>query len=95
MGGQVGAVFEESAVRLAPVSANLAEHMIREVRAGRLLDSSPGHAPMDHAAVVTALTQLSDLMERRHDIAQLVIDPAIVGQHGITATGAHIELGGD
>jgi hypothetical protein len=95
LGGVIGEALNDTAVRLAPLSAADAGAMLDEMRGRRLLDGENGRPAADRAAVQESLVRLSDLMLQRSDIARIAIEPAFAHASGLSATDARIELTGD
>jgi acetyltransferase len=95
LGGTVGEVLNDRAVRLAPLGPDDALAMLGEIQGARLLDGGGGRPPADRTAIRDALCALSNLFARRSDIVRIAIDPAVASAKGITAAAARIELASD
>jgi acyl-CoA synthetase (NDP forming) len=95
LGGELGEVLDDVALRLAPVSEEEAAAMLLEIRGHRLLDGGRNRPAVDRAAIRDALCALAGLMLSRPDVAWVRLDPAVVNAKGLTATHAHVQLSGD
>jgi acyl-CoA synthetase (NDP forming) len=82
LGGIFVEVFEEVALRVAPITPREAGEMIDELRAASILKGARGHKPSDIAAVSEALLRLSQLMVDFPEIRELDINPLRVFQDG-------------
>jgi acyl-CoA synthetase (NDP forming) len=95
LGGTLGEVLNDRAVRLAPLSPDDALAMLGEIQGARLLDGGAGRPAADRTAICDALCALADLLAKRLDIVRITIDPAVASAKGITAAAARIELARD
>ena len=85
MGGLYVEILRDVAFRLAPISAEDARGMIAETAAGRIMQGVRGAAPGDIAAVVETLQRLGQLVTDFPRIAEMDINPLIVGPAGTGA----------
>jgi hypothetical protein len=92
LGGTVGEVLTDRAVRLAPVSPDDAAAMLGEIKGARLLDGGPSLPATNRDAIRDAICRLSELLAKRPDIARIAIAPAVASASGITAAAARVEL---
>jgi acyl-CoA synthetase (NDP forming) len=94
LGGIFVEVFEEVALRVAPINPREAGEMIDELRGAPILKGARGHKPSDIAAVSDALLRLSQLLVDFPDIQELDINPLRVFQenNGCRALDARIML---
>jgi acyl-CoA synthetase (NDP forming) len=94
-GGVLVELFEDSSLRLPPLSRSDARAMIEETQAARLLEGFRGNPPADVEALVDALVRVSQLaVDLGDQIAALDINPLMVlpeGQ-GVLAVDALAEL---
>ncbi|MBL7064307.1 MAG: acetate--CoA ligase family protein [Anaerolineae bacterium] len=90
MGGLYVEVFEDVALRLAPLTHKDAEEMISEVRGSRLLRGLRGGSPADVEAVVEALLALSRLLVACPEVAEVDINPLLVFDQGVAAVDARV-----
>jgi acyl-CoA synthetase (NDP forming) len=85
-GGILVELYKDVAVRLAPVSEDVARQMIAETRAARLLDGWRGRPAGDMDAVARAVARLSELVvDFQDEIAEVEINPLAVLDHGVAA----------
>ena len=83
LGGIFAEIFEDTALRLAPVTESEAQAMLRELRAFPLLDGARGRAPADLDAAASAVAALSRFAARHAaDIAEIDINPLLVQARG-------------
>jgi acyl-CoA synthetase (NDP forming) len=94
LGGVFVEVFEEVALRVAPINHKEAEEMIDELRGAPILRGARGHKPSDIAAVSDALLRLSQLLIDFPEIRELDINPLRVFQEnkGCRALDARIMI---
>jgi acetate---CoA ligase (ADP-forming) len=85
-GGVLVETLADRAVALPPVDEQTARQMIAELRIARLLAGVRGTPPADLAAVVRAITGLSELaIELGGELEALDVNPLICGPSGATA----------
>lgn len=82
LGGIFTEVFEDVAFRLAPVSPQEAEEMIRETRAYRVLAGARNQSPRDIKALSGVLSRVSNLLWEDRRIKELDINPLMVYEAG-------------
>ena len=83
LGGIFAEVFQDVAVRRAPLSRADAEALVRELRGYPLLAGARGRPRLDIDALIEALLRLSDLaVALGPDLDQLDVNPLIVLEHG-------------
>lgn len=75
LGGIFVEIFEESIVRVAPISHREALEMIESLRGFQILKGARGHKPADVESVVEALLRLSQLLCDFPEIKELDINP--------------------
>jgi acetate---CoA ligase (ADP-forming) len=94
LGGIFVEVFEEVALRVAPITHLEASEMIDELRGAPILKGARGHKPSDIGAVSEALLRLSQLLIDFPDIHELDINPLCVFQenNGCRALDARIMI---
>jgi len=95
MGGVYVEVLRDVAFRLAPLRAAEAREMVAETAAGRLLEGVRGRPPGDIEAVVQALVRVGQLMADLPQVAEVDLNPLIVGGagEGAWAVDARIVMG--
>jgi acyl-CoA synthetase (NDP forming) len=94
----LGGVFTEAlrdvTFRIAPLDEPEAERMLAELRAAELLGPFRGEAAADRDAIVRALAGLSRLAAELPDVAEVDLNPLLVGADGrVTAVDALVVLG--
>ncbi len=82
LGGTFVEVLRDVAFRLAPLSAAQARAMATETAAGKLLKGVRGQPPGDVASVMDTLRRVGQLMADLHQVAEVDLNPLIVGQAG-------------
>lgn len=79
LGGIFLEVFDDVAVRLAPLDSRDAREMLQSLRSFPILSGVRGRGPMDIGSLVGAMVALSDLaLEFEEVIAEIDINPAMV-----------------
>jgi len=79
IGGLYVEILRDVAFRLAPISAEDAREMIAETAAGRIMQGVRGAPPGDIAAVIETLRRVGQLVTDFPRIAEMDINPLIVG----------------
>ena len=92
MGGIYVEVLKDVAFRLAPIAEIDARAMIAETAAGRLLQGVRGEAPGDIDAVVETLRRIGQLVADFPCIAEMDINPLIVGAEGKGAWAVDVRI---
>jgi len=82
LGGIFVEIFEDTAVRVAPISRREAEGMLAGLKGFPVLKGARGHRPADTAAVVEAILRLSQLLTDFPEIRELDINPLKVLHEG-------------
>jgi acetyltransferase len=82
LGGIFVEIFEESQVRVAPISRREAKEMIQGLRGYQILAGARGHKPADIDALVETLLRLSQLLTDFPEIKELDINPLRVFHEG-------------
>jgi acyl-CoA synthetase (NDP forming) len=82
LGGIFVEIFEESQVRVAPISRREAREMIQGLRGYQILAGARGHKPADIDALVETLLRLSQLLTDFPEIKELDINPLRVFHEG-------------
>lgn len=94
LGGIYTEVLRDVTFRIAPLSAAEAERMPDELTAAAMLGRFRGEAAAEREAIVRALTGLARLAGEHPDVAEIDINPLLVGPDGrVTAVDALIVLG--
>ncbi len=92
LGGIFVEVLKDVAFRMAPLSEREAQEMIAETAAGRLLAGVRGQPPGDLAAVVDALRRVGQMMSDLPAIAEIDLNPLIVGPSGAGAWAVDVRV---
>ncbi len=82
LGGATVEVLQDVAFRLAPLSEVEAREMVNGTAAGRLMAGVRGQPPADLEAVVEALCRVGQLMADLPQVAEVDLNPLIVGPAG-------------
>lgn len=90
LGGIYTELLPDVAVELAPVSLDVGERLIRSLRAAPLLSGARGRPPLDVPAAARVAVVLSQLAAERPDIAEIEINPLLVGRTGVAALDARL-----
>jgi acyl-CoA synthetase (NDP forming) len=96
LGGIFVEILKDVAFRICPIDAGDARSMLSELKGAALLDGARGQRPVDKAALIDALIKVGGrdglLMRLQSDIAELDINPIVVGERGLTAVDARVIL---
>jgi acyl-CoA synthetase (NDP forming) len=94
LGGVHVELFGDVTFGLAPMSQSGAEAMLRRVKAFRLLEGFRGSEPADIVGIRECLVRLGQLVDDFHQIAELDINPLIVGspEEGVAVADVRIRL---
>jgi acetyltransferase len=82
MGGIFAELFDDVALRVAPLNERLALEMINEVKGSKILHGYRGSPPLDKKALVDALLHVSDLLLEHPAIINVDINPLVVLEQG-------------
>jgi acetyltransferase len=85
LGGVFVEVFEDTALRVAPVDEREAREMTAEIDSAPLLRGARGREPADLEALVDALARLSRLAVGFPAIREFDVNPLVAGPDGVTA----------
>lgn len=91
LGGVTAELFRDVVYRPAPIGAEAAEAMLRELKTAPLLHGFRGAAPADVAALALLIAQISQLAAgARDEIAEIELNPVLVHPqgHGVTIVDA-------
>lgn len=92
LGGTAAEAYGDVALRLAPVDDVEAGGMIDAIRASRLLKGFRGAAPVNRMALMEVIMRVSLLASRVPAIAELDINPLLVGPGGAVAVDARCRI---
>jgi len=90
-GGVFVEVYDDISFRVVPISKADAGQMVREVKAYRILQGYRGKT-YDVAAVEKILLNVSKMLDKHQEIAELDINPIFVRAKGAVAVDARISL---
>ncbi len=85
MGGIYVEVFRDVSFRIAPISKEDAEEMVREVKAYKILQGVRGERPSDVNAVIDVILRVSQMVTDLEEILELDINPIFVYEKGCCA----------
>jgi len=92
LGGVTVEVLRDVTFRLAPLGEAEARGMVAETAAGRLLVGVRGQPPGDVDAVVEALRRVAQLMADLPEVAEVDLNPLIVGSVGEGAWAVDVRI---
>jgi len=90
LGGVLVEVLGDVAFRIVPLTDKDAAEMIAEVRGARVLQGVRGGKPADVAALRRLLVQVSDLVVKHPEIAEMDLNPVIVHEKGLLIADARV-----
>jgi acetyltransferase len=93
MGGVMVEVLRDVAFYLAPLTADEAKEMLTGTRTWRLLQGGPEQEGVDIDAIAEALQRLSQLATEFPQIAEIDINPFMVGPEGTTPIAVDASIG--
>jgi acetyltransferase len=92
LGGIFVEIIRDVAFRIAPLTAEDAGEMIREIKGYRLLEGYRGQAPVDISHLEKLLLKISKLAHNHPDIKEMDINPIMAYSKGAVAVDARILL---
>jgi acetyl-CoA synthetase (ADP-forming) len=93
VGGVLAEAVADVSFRLVPISELDAEEMLDDLATQALLGAVRGDAPVDRAAVVRVLLSLARLMDERHDVDSVDVNPLVIDRDGApVAVDALVEM---
>ena len=93
-GGTLAELIGDACFRLAPLTDVDAEELTRQGKAGRLLAGFRGSEPADTPAVADLLLRIGRLVDEVPEIAELDLNPVLVGPDGCVAVDARVRVAG-
>jgi acetyltransferase len=87
-GGVYVETLNDISARLAPITTDEASAMLDELRLAPLLGAIRGQPPVDRAAVADAISRFSLLAADQCELAEVEINPLVVGPEGAVAVDA-------
>ncbi|MGH3440762.1 MAG: GNAT family N-acetyltransferase [Nitriliruptorales bacterium] len=91
-GGTLVELLQDVSVRVTPVTNVDVDEMLRSLRAYRLLAGYRGAAPADVDALHDLLFRLNAMVEDLPEVAELDLNPVIVGEHGAKVVDVRLRL---
>jgi acyl-CoA synthetase (NDP forming) len=91
-GGRLVELLKDVSVRLAPVSAEDAREMVRELKTYPALTGYRGSQPRDTGALVHILGRVGALADDFPEIQELDLNPVVVHERGAVVVDARIRL---
>ncbi|MCS7102491.1 MAG: acetate--CoA ligase family protein [Candidatus Korarchaeum sp.] len=92
LGGIFVEVFKDVSFRVAPLSEQDAESMIKEIKAYKILTGFRGAEPVDINAIKDALIKVGRIGVENEEIAEMDLNPIIAYPKGIKVVDARIIL---
>ena len=92
LGGVFVEVLKDVSFRIVPLEPRDAKQMVREIDALRILEGVRGQEGADLQALEALLLSVSELIERRPEIAELDLNPVFAYSNGAIAVDARIVL---
>lgn len=89
MGGIYVELFADAAMGIGVLSRNDVERMLKNTRAGRVLDGFRGQT-CDREAVIDLVINISRLMAENPDICELDLNPVIIHENGYDVVDARL-----
>ncbi len=91
-GGMAVELFRDVSYRLAPVSLETAQEMIREPKGFVLLNGYRGAPPCDMEGLAHTVVRVSELLCNLEELEAVEINPLMVYEHGVMAVDAKATL---
>ena len=85
-------VMKDVTFRIAPITEDAAEKMIKSIKAYKLLEGLRGEKPPDTASLAECLERLSQIVTELPEIQEIDINPLVVFENGCRALDARILL---
>jgi acyl-CoA synthetase (NDP forming) len=95
LGGVMVEVFRDTALRIAPVTAEEARAMLGELRGAALLHGVRGGAPSDLDAIAGLVAKVSEFAAEHPAVREMDLNPVTVYPKGLRVLDARILLGPD
>jgi acetyl coenzyme A synthetase (ADP forming)-like protein len=91
-GGTTAELFGDVSARITPLTDRDAREMVAALRVLPLLRGWRGAAPSDIAALEDVLLRIGALVENHPEIAELDLNPVVVGSTGVLVVDARVRL---
>ncbi|MFI9799997.1 GNAT family N-acetyltransferase [Streptomyces sp. NPDC052302] len=92
LAGAASQLLGDMAHRLVPVTDREAASLVRAIRTAPLLFGWRGSAPVDTPALEELLLRVSRLVHDHPEVVAVILEPVVVGAHGLSALGASVRL---
>ncbi|WP_018640300.1 bifunctional acetate--CoA ligase family protein/GNAT family N-acetyltransferase [Parafrankia elaeagni] len=92
LGGAVAGLLVDPLARALPLTDRDAAELVRGIRGSVLLVGGGGSAPADIAALEDLLHRLARLAEEVPAVAEVLLDPVLVGRSGVVVLHAGVRL---
>jgi len=92
LGGIFIEVMRDVSFRIAPVSEEEAEEMMKEIRGFKMLQGYRGSEAVDLKALAKIIVSASKMMAENEEISQLDLNPIIASRQGAKAVDARVIL---
>ncbi|HEX7346864.1 MAG TPA: acetate--CoA ligase family protein [Candidatus Limnocylindrales bacterium] len=95
LGGVLAEVLDDVAIRLAPVTREVALDMLRGLRGARVLDGARGRPPVDREALADLIVGLAAFAADRPDVLEIDLNPVIATTDAAVAVDALVVVATD
>ena len=92
LGGTATEALKDTAFALAPVDPQAAERLLRSLRSSALFDELRGRPALDLTAAAEAVCAIAAAAAEHPEIAELEVNPLLVGPRGVLALDARAVL---
>jgi acyl-CoA synthetase (NDP forming) len=92
LGGVTAELLADRAFRIVPITDEDAHDLVRSLRGSPLLFGYRGSAPVDVGALENLLMRVGYLADELADVAEMDLNPVIVGADGVVAVDAKIRV---
>ncbi|MBW1645290.1 MAG: acetate--CoA ligase family protein [Deltaproteobacteria bacterium] len=95
MGGIYAEVFRDTALRLAPLDADLVDEMVAELKGAPIIRGARGQRPLDQKSLRQVLFACADLLAEFPAVQQIDVNPLLLTPEAGLLVDGRIFLGGD
>jgi acyl-CoA synthetase (NDP forming) len=92
LGGVAAELLADRAFRIVPITDEDAHDLVRSLRGSPLLFGYRGSAEVDVGALENLLMRVGHLADELADVAEMDLNPVIVGPDGVVAVDAKIRI---
>ncbi len=82
LGGVYVELFKDRAIRLAPITKNIALDMLQQLKSYKLFSGFRGMPPLDIDAFIDIICRVAHLVAHRTEIREIDLNPVIVHERG-------------